>query len=795
MRLLMIASISHNKNIIGYRLFDADSKDKKYMDIPVNNVKEVLESGKATIENLSIQEGNLVGANGSIERYPRLNKDGILLNEVSPLIIINQIGEVGYTVVDYKGAVKKARLADVVKYAKEYGISNGKVVMRDNIEFISSISGTYPVEKVAPSKVNNSSNDVKIHISMNNKQHGDNSKLAKNTEIDIDVEIEDNDVFEAMTDEQKVVLKAYYTWYTVDKYKSLAKNIRLDIAPGKAEKLAALRGITDWEFGGVWDTGYMGGSCCELGHTLRYEYYAVPSDERDNPDARIVFGETCASDFFHIKPEDMKSLVKTRQIMSDEIKLMADIIVNEQEKLYMYKVDLLYAIIRKLGTKENIVDVFGSKVGYTLLSFMMVGLPFPMSLAIECTNVVSKNIPLFFKKVFIEYIEGINCLFRNDNDTNFVSGGKEYLKFIATNKLEGDYAYNPFDESVKRRDIGRYNKEARYKRDRLIKYIRYRVFCDDYNFGELDAFLYVITNLVKIKNRLITNLNGLELLKSGKSEKLIELAEEFLLINKNREENKFELVSVVNSLVTDSKYCLSYSFRPVKVDREFGGVRKCSNIQQLKEDLELVASSKIQSIIDEFNTFCLNKEAALKDEIIQKELDEQNRLKEDLAKVEKDKLLKEEKAKKAKLEKEEEEANDRVKQLAKMLEGRIDLDDDYGVTVSKSIIESGKMYSELTPKQQWRINNTIKLLSNEVKEQDSNKEDREINNFYVLSERPDIVEKIERLQNMADSVEMQEVLKVEPKVLLIALTITKYNRVSDKQLKHINKAIDILDRA
>ena len=281
----------------------------------------------------------------------------------------------------------------------------------------------------------------------------------------------------------------------------MAKNVRLDLAPGKAEKLAQLRGIDKWEFAGINDS-YMEGNFkahCELGHRLRYEYFAIPEgvlDENHNirtkdrvvgfrtrrdtvQDLRdagaIVFGETCAGDFFHISPEDMKKLVKTRKTMSDEIELMSNILANHLEESYKSKCKLLYQIIAKLGNTENVIKVFGENVGYTLLAFIKAAMPFPMSLVIIAAEQARKDLSNFYITVFPEYKKVINMMLNSkaedDKGTevgygqSLVAGGN-LLWFIAEYTLEGDYQYDPTtDEESIRKDIGRYNKDTRAKRE------------------------------------------------------------------------------------------------------------------------------------------------------------------------------------------------------------------------------------------------------------------------------------------------------------------------------------------
>ena len=76
MGILAIANIIDGKNTIGLRLLDTISGQIK--DVPIANVIGVLASGKATIDNVGLENGKLVGTNGSLDRLPKI-MNGVLV--------------------------------------------------------------------------------------------------------------------------------------------------------------------------------------------------------------------------------------------------------------------------------------------------------------------------------------------------------------------------------------------------------------------------------------------------------------------------------------------------------------------------------------------------------------------------------------------------------------------------------------------------------------------------------------------------------------------------------------------
>ena len=142
----MIASLYNQKGgaIIGYRILDTDNNS--ILNVPTNSLISNLSSRAATIENMKFEDGRLIGTNGALERYPKCDMhDNSFDKGGSPIIIINRLGDVGFTISDYKGNIKKVKTQDVINYAEKVGIANGKIVTFENTKFISAISGNYEI--------------------------------------------------------------------------------------------------------------------------------------------------------------------------------------------------------------------------------------------------------------------------------------------------------------------------------------------------------------------------------------------------------------------------------------------------------------------------------------------------------------------------------------------------------------------------------------------------------------------------------------------------------------------------
>lgn len=142
MSFIAIGKITTLSNALkSLRLFETESCS--YRDIEVSVVKQAIQAGKIKVDNLGVSGNKLLGTNGSINRLPEVFEYKDLKSAVT---IINQIEDIGYTIVDYKGRVLNVKTEQLVTYGETYGISNGKIVERANgKKFISSISGEYRV--------------------------------------------------------------------------------------------------------------------------------------------------------------------------------------------------------------------------------------------------------------------------------------------------------------------------------------------------------------------------------------------------------------------------------------------------------------------------------------------------------------------------------------------------------------------------------------------------------------------------------------------------------------------------
>lgn len=468
MRPIIIGRLYNNGNMVGYRLIDKDTvsfrtSHAKVLDVTYPSIVKAIQNGMK-IENAVLSNGVLIGTQGDLNNYPVVGASGAI-------VILNNINNSGFTVVNANGDVKKAPQQGVVEYAKKFGVANATIYVENGEEFIRPIAGEFDYVRLNSRNVNNDSG-VKLNI----KIDGHKDSVNRNANARVQFEIKESDVFNCMSANQRDVLKKYYVWYTTRIFRTLAKSMRLNVSASKVERLSSLRSDMEWEFNGIVDS-YLEGrfnAKCSLGHNLRYEYRALGTDDKGNV-AQIIFGETCSGDFFAISKEDMRKLVKIRNIMSDELLLLSDVISSNRQEELIDRLPLLYDILKKLGTPKRFIEVFGNEVGSALANFVGNNIPIVESLAVLATEEIKKRtVGEFLNQLFEEDIFS-NIL---KNVGNSVSGRKiiesinVYSEFMFTNRIEGYYSYDPFFVGHKRRDVGAYNDKTRDERKILLRNIR-----------------------------------------------------------------------------------------------------------------------------------------------------------------------------------------------------------------------------------------------------------------------------------------------------------------------------------
>lgn len=179
-RFRILGSIrSDGKGILGYMLIDINSNSVKPLSsIDLKNIMTRVE-----IENAKLENGEIVGTDGSLNSLPIYDMSGTLIGNQRITILEELVDSknvrLGYIVMNPKGVKAKLNVRDTIMYMQKFGATNGKLVKNttDNGQHISALKGNFEKKIVLPRKENTK---VQIKDKRLKLLYSDRSKTKRN---------------------------------------------------------------------------------------------------------------------------------------------------------------------------------------------------------------------------------------------------------------------------------------------------------------------------------------------------------------------------------------------------------------------------------------------------------------------------------------------------------------------------------------------------------------------------------------------------------------------------------------
>lgn len=147
MDMYVVGVYKKGKNIAGFKILAINNENSvEVRDVSYADALGVLASGKATIKNLKLDNGELKGVNGSLDRYGIVGKS-------QSLVVLKELQDDsgkthGYLCSDSLGQTRNLTEQQVVMFAEKFAIANGKIVPDANgNKHVSAIEGTYDIKK------------------------------------------------------------------------------------------------------------------------------------------------------------------------------------------------------------------------------------------------------------------------------------------------------------------------------------------------------------------------------------------------------------------------------------------------------------------------------------------------------------------------------------------------------------------------------------------------------------------------------------------------------------------------
>lgn len=472
MDIFVIGTVFDRKKnqMIGLRLIEISKRQLMDVDLKsfVNNMQRGIEICNASYNNGKIKIDNM-----NVSTMPRIDGNTHKVYANDGVIILYKLGDLGFMICTPSGNVMNRNTRVCIEKARETRILNGKVVADEygNAEiqpvdtpFIDKeANAKMGMDKGIPARKRDISNVGAL--TTDNKQM--NAEFKNNAKI----MVQQADSFGTFSELQENIIAEYYMWYTKIIYKSIAGTTRLKTNIRKANAIAQMKGETTWRFAGIRDFKYDGIETCELGHPLRYVYYAAPKGSTDMNEW-LKFGATCAGDFFTISEDGIKKLIKTRTQMSNEIDFITEISTNNRTKSHNESFAILKSMLSMVYDKSNEKlesareDLMNHNAFKAMCKFVINDIPLPFSIIESVSSLLRK-----YKVEIVSTMVGSGYSINEFTDsTTLKTEIEKALEYIFDYGVEGMYQYNPNDETYKRRDKGGYNKDTRNERKLLESY-------------------------------------------------------------------------------------------------------------------------------------------------------------------------------------------------------------------------------------------------------------------------------------------------------------------------------------
>lgn len=179
----LIGLLKKRTTTIGYRIMQL--KDKKYVDLRPDAVKNMLLKYPDAMANIGLDNGEIVGTQGTLERYAVIRETRV---DNRQLVIIKKVelenGDLaGYIVTDYRLQAFKFETPENIIAAcinpLRLRLANGKIIENQNgTKFIRPIQGNYAVITISQDKYNSLVKKVKPMENREIKKPVENRELA-----------------------------------------------------------------------------------------------------------------------------------------------------------------------------------------------------------------------------------------------------------------------------------------------------------------------------------------------------------------------------------------------------------------------------------------------------------------------------------------------------------------------------------------------------------------------------------------------------------------------------------------
>lgn len=365
-------------------------------------------------------------------------------------------------------------------------------------------------------------------------------------------------LYSYLNPEQIKTLQMYYLWYSQRIFNAAQSDPTLNMqdANRRAQKIAELNNLRNlgglWHYAGFIDTGRDGGGYCTLGHKLRYMHlawdvtvsdidtafwgndYTLDIDKIISSNNCIVFGIKCITDFFEVDKKCMGNLQRAQRESMKEMDFLCSLYESGKVEEFSSDFKLFEEIMNILVMRCGRCKLAGVETPITdglanfYLKFKECGLVYPKSLVQQVrddlvgwtnhkyigvrlldTDILKKASVLIFgdkvSKVFEYYANESEFKNSGYTYTDFVSGLRQYIEMFFFREICGAYRYNPSDKVFK--DEGGSSQKVKDFLDDRIAVINKNFFKGyKYSIEYFNRVIDAITKFYDIRKDFLSNL-------------------------------------------------------------------------------------------------------------------------------------------------------------------------------------------------------------------------------------------------------------------------------------------------
>lgn len=240
------------------------------------------------------------------------------------------------------------------------------------------------------------------------------------------------------TEEQKLFLAEYYSWYTKRTFEFLQGSTNIKMRAAKIMALDSLHLSKNvvWKHIGYYTSPTRSFKCSDpsCGHMLT-KAHVFECEDPNLGKIKLMFGADCAEQFFDMTSDNLQCLADASEIVQSEIKNIFDIFRNDKVEQTWDELGMFKDTIVELDSTDNLVNTYGESNAKWLQGFLKNNIPFPDSLVSTVITSITRNSTemkedernkAVKKEVNLVRTKALNTVYATQTDEQFHAISREF---------------------------------------------------------------------------------------------------------------------------------------------------------------------------------------------------------------------------------------------------------------------------------------------------------------------------------------------------------------------------------